>query len=201
MKNKKNQSPTLSEGESNNSKKRAEWEAKTHNVETRAILDEDSRYFLSQAVSSPCLSVVTKAEGAYIEDTNGRRYLDFHGNNVHHIGYGHPKLKKAIAEQMDALPFAPRRFACEPALALAKKLVEIAPGELSKVLFTTGGSDAIEVALKIARAATGRHKTISFWDAFHGAGFGAASIGGEQFFRSHVIGPLLSGTEHVAPFA
>ena len=145
--------------------------------------------------------MVTKAEGAYIEDTNGRRYLDFHGNNVHHIGYGHPKLKKAIAEQMDALPFAPRRFASETALSLAKKLVEIAPGDLSKVLFTTGGSDAIEVALKIARAATGRHKTISFWDAFHGAGFGAASVGGEQLFRSHVIGPLLSGTEHVAPFS
>ncbi|GIT62493.1 MAG: hypothetical protein Ct9H300mP21_00390 [Pseudomonadota bacterium] len=57
------------------------------------------------------------------------------------------------------------------------------------------------MALKFSRAATGRHKTISFWDAFHGAGFGAASVGGEQLFRSHVIGPLLSGTEHVAPFA
>jgi len=140
MKKIKIKQPTLSEGESNTSKKRAQWEAKTHNAETRVILDEDSRYFLSQAVSSPCLSVVAKAEGAYIEDTNGKRYLDFHGNNVHHIGYGHPKLKKAIAEQMDALPFAPRRFASESALALAKKLVEIAPAELSKVLFTTGGS-------------------------------------------------------------
>ena len=101
---------------------------------------------------------------------------------------------------MDTLPFAPRRFACEAAVELAQKLTDIAPGDLSKVLFTTGGSDAVEVALKIARAATGRHKTISFWDAFHGAGFGAASVGGEQLFRSHVIGPLLSGSEHVAPF-
>ena len=197
----KNRMPPPSEGESNRSSKRTNWEENTHNSKTREILAQDARYFLNQSVSSPCLSVVTKAEGAYIEDTNGHRYLDFHGNNVHHIGYGHPKLKKAIAEQMDALPFAPRRFASESAIALAKKLVEIAPGELSKVLFTTGGSDAIEVALKIARAATGRYKTISFWDAFHGAGFGAASVGGEQLFRSHVVGPLLSGTEHVAPFA
>ena len=196
-----NRIPAPSEGESNRSNKRVNWEANTHNTETRKILAEDANYFLSQSVSSPCLSVVVKAEGAYIEDTNGHRYLDFHGNNVHHIGYGHPKLKKAIAEQMDALPFAPRRFASTSSLALAKKLVEIAPDTLSKVLFTTGGSDAIEVALKIARAATGRHKTISFWDAFHGAGFGAASVGGEQLFRSHIIGPLLSGTEHVAPFA
>ena len=68
--------------------------------------------------------------------------MDFHGNNVHHIGYGHPRLKRAIAEQMDALPFAPRRYTCGPAVALAAKLAEIAPGNLSKVLFTTGGSDA-----------------------------------------------------------
>ena len=73
---------------------------------------------------------------------------------------------------MDALPFAPRRYACEPAVALAEKLAAITPGTLSKVLFTTGGSDAVEVAVKIARAATGRFKTLSFWDAFHGAGIG-----------------------------
>ena len=57
-----------------------------------------------------------KAEGIFIEDTAGRRYMDFHGNNVHHIGYGHPRLKRAIAEQMDALPFTPRRYTCEPAV-------------------------------------------------------------------------------------
>ena len=85
-------------------------------------------------------------------------------------------------------------------MALAKKLAAIAPGNLSKVLFTTGGSDAIEVAIKIARAATGRYKTLSFWDAFHGAGFGAAAVGGEALFRSGRVGPLMPGAEHVAPF-
>lgn len=127
--------------------------------------------------------------------------MDFHGNSVHHIGYGHPRLKAAIAAQMDALPFAPRRFTCEPAVELAERLGRHAPGGRGKVLFTTGGSDANEVALKIARAATGRFKTVSFWDAFHGAGFGAASVGGEATFRSHIAGPLLPGAEHVAPFA
>jgi 4-aminobutyrate aminotransferase len=193
--------PSQSESESNKSRRRTDWAARTHDAVTRDLLAEDTRYFMHQESSTPCLSVVTQAEGAYIEDAKGRRYLDFHGNNVHHIGYGHPRLKEAITRQMDDLPFAPRRFACEPALLLAKKLAEIAPGDLAKVLFTTGGSDAVEVALKIARAATGRYKTISFWDAFHGAGFGAASVGGEQLFRSHISGPLLPGTEHVAPFA
>lgn len=193
--------PTQSEGESNTSSRRASWTAKTHSDDTNKVLARDAKHFLHQSVSTPCLSVIAKAEGPWIEDTNGHRYLDFHGNNVHNIGYGHPRLKKAIADQMEELPFAPRRFTCEPATLLAEKLATIAPGDLSKVLFTTGGSDAVEVAIKVARAATGRYKTISFWDAFHGAGFGASSVGGEQLFRSHVIGPLLPGTEHVAPFA
>lgn len=165
------------------------------------MIAEDAKLFLHQSVSTPCLSAIRKAEGIWIEDVAGRRYMDFHGNNVHHIGYGHPKLIAAIKRQLDELPFAPRRFTCAPAIELARKLAAIAPGRLEKVLYTTGGSDAVEVALKIARAKTGRHKTISFWDSFHGAGFGAASVGGEQLFRSGPIGPLLSGTEHVAPFA
>ena len=193
--------PALGEGEINTSSRRQRWASKNHDANTLRLLDEDAKYFLHQSVSTPCLSTIARAEGAYIEDTQGRKFLDFHGNNVHHIGYGHPRLKAAIAKQMDELPFAPRRFACEPATALARKLSEIAPGNLSKTLFTTGGSSAVEVALKIARAATGRHKTVSFWDSFHGAGFGASSVGGEQMFRSHAMGPLLSGTEHVAPFA
>jgi 4-aminobutyrate aminotransferase len=166
-----------------------------------AALAEDGRYFLHQSLSSPCLAVIRKAEGIWIEDMAGRRYMDFHGNSVHHIGYGHPRLVAAIKAQLDDLSFAPRRFTDEPAIALARKLAAITPGDLGKVLFTTGGSDAIEVALKLARLATGRFKTISFWDAFHGAGLGACSVGGEDIFRSHGIGPLLPGTEHVAPYS
>ncbi len=192
--------PAESESDTNRSARRADWQ-RNLDAATRALIDEDARWFLRQSVSTPCLSAVVRAEGIWIEDAGGRRYMDFHGNNVHHIGYGHPRLKEAIRRQMDELPFAPRRFANAPAVALAKKLAAIAPGGLSKVLFTTGGSDANEVALKIARAATGRFKTISFWDSFHGAGFGAASVGGEALFRSGPIGPLLPGTEHVAPFA
>lgn len=192
--------PAQSEGEFNRSPRRREWSGRNIGDPARAMLDEDARYFLHQSVSTPCLNAVARAEGIWLEDVQGRRYMDFHGNNVHHIGYGHPRLKRAIAAQMDALPFAPRRFACEPATALARKLAEIAPGSLEKVLFTTGGSDAVEIALKVARAATGRFKTISFWDSFHGAGFGAASVGGEQMFRSGPIGPLLPGAEHVPPF-
>jgi 4-aminobutyrate aminotransferase len=188
------------EGESNQSPLRAAWREQRHNAETEELLVRDAAVFLKQSLSTPCLTTIAKAEGIWIEDTAGNRYMDFHGNSVHHIGYAHPKLIAAIKAQLDELSFAPRRFTCEPAIELAEKLTRLAPAGLGKVLFTTGGSDANEVALKVARAATGRFKTVSFWDAFHGAGFGAASVGGEHTFRSHIVGPLLAGTEHVAPF-
>lgn len=195
------QGPAESESDTNQSPERHAWAASNLNGAARALLAADERYFLRQSVSTPCLNTVAKAEGIFLEDSAGRRYMDFHGNNVHHIGYGHPRLKRAIVDQMEALPFTPRRYTSEPAVALAKKLAEITPGSLSKVLFTTGGSDAVEVAIKIARAKTGRYKTLSFWDAFHGAGFGAAAVGGEALFRASRIGPLMPGAEHVAPFS
>ena len=193
--------PPPGESEINASPQRAAWQVHHLDEAGRQLLAEDARYFLHQSVSTPCLAAIRRAEGCWIEDSAGRRYLDFHGNSVHHIGYGHPRLLAAIKQQLDELSFAPRRFTCEPAVDLARRLVEISPPGLDKVLFATGGSDAVEIALKIARAATGRFKTLSFWDAFHGAGFGAASVGGEALFRSGPIGPLLAGTEHVAPFA
>ena len=192
--------PELSEGESNLSDRRARWAAANLDQDTQAMVEADARAFLHQSVSTPCMNGIARAEGIWIEDLQGRRYMDFHGNSVHHIGYGHPRLIAAIKDQLDALPFSPRRYTNAVAVELAEKLGAISPGDLSKVLFTTGGSDAIEVALKLARAATGRFKTISFWDAFHGAGFGASSVGGEQLFHSGAIGPLLTGAEHVAPF-
>ncbi len=187
------------EGEANTSPARADWSARETDPETRALLDRDANAFLHQSLSSPCAATIRKAEGIWIEDTAGRRYMDFHGNSVHHIGYGHPRLIAAIKDQLDALPFSPRRFTNDVSVQLAERLGALAPWP-AKVLFTTGGSDAVEVAMKIARAASGRFKTLSFWDSFHGAGFGASSVGGEATFRSQIAGPLLPGSEHVAPF-
>lgn len=192
---------THTEGEANTSDARRAWAERQSRLSTEPLVARDTEIFLHQSLSTPVLSAVAKAEGIWIEDPDGNRYMDFHGNSVHHIGYGHPRLVAAIKKQLDELSFSPRRFTNHISVELAEKLAEVAPGDQSKILFTTGGSDANEVALKIARAATGRFKTVSFWDAFHGAGFGAASVGGEATFRSHIAGPLLAGTEHVAPFA
>ena len=86
-----------SEGESNTSSRRRDWSDRNLSETARRELAEDAGLFLHQSISSPCLAPIAKAEGPWIEDTDGRRYFDFHGNNVHHIGYGHPRLKQAIA--------------------------------------------------------------------------------------------------------
>ena len=187
-----------SEGDINISPRRKQWQDENLNAETRALLAEDEKYFLKQSLSTPCLNAMRACDGIWIEDLQGRRYMDFHGNNVHQVGFANPAVIAAIKEQLDQLPFCTRRYTNRVAVDLAKKLAEIAPGDLNRVLFCPGGAEAIGMALKLARIATGRHKTISMWDSFHGASLDAISIGGEAIFRQD-MGPLLPGTEHVPP--
>ncbi len=187
-----------SEGDLNVSPRRTVWQEDNIDVETRKWLDKDSRYFLHQSLSTPCLNVLAACNGTYIEDLQGHRLMDFHGNNVHQVGFGNRRVIEAIKAQMESLSFCTRRYTNLPAIKLAEKLAVLAPGNLYKVLFAPGGTTAMGMALKLARAATGRFKTISMWDSFHGASLDAISIGGEAIFRSG-IGPLLPGTEHVPP--
>lgn len=187
-----------SEGDLNLSPRRARWQAASLDAETRAMLEDDARYFLHQALSTPCLNALRGCGGAWIEDLQGRRYLDFHGNYVHQVGFANPAVIAAVKAQIDELPFCTRRYTNKTAVALARRLSELAPGDLNKVLFCPGGTAAVGMALKLARAATGRHKTISMWDSFHGASLDAISVGGERIFREGA-GPLLPGTEHVPP--
>ena len=186
------------EGDVNVSPARAEWSRRHIGVEARRWLDEDARYFLHQALSTPCLNVLARADGIYLEDVEGRRYMDFHGNSVHQVGFANPAVVAAIKAQLDQLSFSTRRYTNRPAVELAKTLARITPGDLAKSLFCPSGAAAVGMALRLARAATGRHKTISMWDAFHGASLEASSVGGERMFRRD-IGPLLPGTEHVPP--
>jgi 4-aminobutyrate aminotransferase len=187
-----------SEGDVNLSPRRKRFEEEHLGASTRALLEEDAKHFLHQSLSTPCFNALRAASGIWLEDVEGRRIMDFHGNSVHQVGHGHPRVVAAVKEALDTLPFSPRRFTNDQAVRLAAKLTALAPGDLDKVLFAPGGAEAIGIALKLARIATGRHKTVSMWDAFHGASLDAISIGGEALFRRGV-GPLLPGTEHVPP--
>lgn len=190
--------PCQSEGDLNLSSRRQAWQARAIDQATRELLEEDAKFFLHQSLSTPCLNALARSEGPYLVDLAGRRYLDFHGNYVHQVGFGNPAVVAAIEAQMRELPFCPRRYTNRPAVELARRLTQLAPGDLDKVLFCPGGTSAIGMALKLARIATGRYKTVSMWDSFHGASLDAISVGGEEIFRGHA-GPLLPGTEHVPP--
>jgi 4-aminobutyrate aminotransferase len=187
-----------SEGDINISPRRDAWQKEHLDAGSHALLAEDARYFLRQSLSTPCLNAMRACGGITIEDMQGRRYMDFHGNNVHQVGFANPAVIDAIKRQLDDLSFCTRRYTNRVAVDLAKKLSEIAPDPLKKSLFCPGGAEAIGIALKLARIATGRHKTISMWDAFHGATLDTISIGGEAIFRQG-MGPLMPGTEHAPP--
>jgi 4-aminobutyrate aminotransferase len=187
-----------SEGDINLSPRRAAWQDEHLDEQTRSLLEEDARYFLKQSLSTPCLNVMRGCAGIYIEDLQGRRYMDFHGNNVHQVGFANPIVVDAVKRQLDELSFCTRRYTNRVAVDLARKLAELSPGNLNKVLFCPGGTTAVGMAIKLARAVTGRHKTVSMWDSFHGASLDAISIGGEALFRQD-IGPLLPGSEHAPP--
>lgn len=186
------------EGDVNLGQHRQSWQSRNISPETRQLLDEDARWFMHQSMSTPCLNALSAASGAWLTDLEGRRILDFHGNSLHQIGHGHPKVIEAIKRTLDSLPFSPRRYTNEHAVELARRLCMAAPGGNNKLLFAPGGTAAIGMALKLARLMTGRYKTLSMWDSFHGASLDAISIGGEAVFRRG-IGPLLPGSEHVPP--
>ncbi len=191
------QGSSASEGDVNTSPRRAAWDS-ARTSDTRELLDRDAAVFLHQALSTPCLEAVVHADGAWLTTLSGQRILDFHGNSVHQLGHAHPAVVAAMKAQLDTLAFCPRRFTCEVTVHLAEKLTSLAPEPLGKLLLVPSGSAAIGMALRLARYATGRHKTISMWDAFHGANLDAISVGGEAIFRKDV-GPLLPGSEHVPP--
>ncbi|MDG2382014.1 MAG: aspartate aminotransferase family protein [Pirellulaceae bacterium] len=186
------------EGDTNRSPLRSEYQQQNLDAATHQILDEDAEYFLHQSLSTPCIDALVEAEGIYLHDVAGRKIMDFHGNGVHQLGFRHPRVMQAVKDQLEVLPFCTRRYTNPVAVALAKKLREIAPGNLDKVLFAPGGTSAMGMAMKLARIATGRYKTISMWGSFHGASLDVISVGGQALF-SDGLGPLLPGAVHIRP--
>jgi 4-aminobutyrate aminotransferase len=184
------------EGDINLTGARKDWVEKLP-FETREVLASDGSCFLHQALSTPCLEVITGCDGPYIITHRGKKILDFHGNNLHQVGYKNRKVIDAVIHQLNTLPFSPRRYTNVTAVNLAQKLGSIIPG-LNRVLYAPGGSEANSMALKLARIVTGRHKVVSMWGSFHGSGMDALSVGGERTFRQN-MGPLLPGIEHVPP--
>ncbi|HUQ79003.1 MAG TPA: aminotransferase class III-fold pyridoxal phosphate-dependent enzyme [Patescibacteria group bacterium] len=123
---------------------------------------------------------IDRAEGVYLYTPEGQRILDFNSQLMSvNIGHGDRRVIDAISAQAAKLQYVQPAFATEPRARLGQKLAEILPGDLDKVFFTLGGAEAIENAIKLARAYTGRHKILARYRAYHGATLGAMTLTGD----------------------
>ncbi len=138
--------------------------------------------------------VFTKAEGAWLWDQDGRRYLDFLGGySVFNVGRNHPRVKRALMEWMERDGASMVQMETAPlAGLLAERIARIAPGELDTCFFTNSGSETAEVGLKFARKAT-KHSRILYADlGFHGLTYGAISVSDDEMWRKG-FEPFLPG--------
>jgi adenosylmethionine-8-amino-7-oxononanoate aminotransferase len=150
--------------------------------------------------------VLDRAEGVHVWDTMGHRYLDaIAGVGVANIGYGRREVVEAMSEQALRLPFAvPNIFSNEPAMRLAEALARHTPADLDHVVFTSGGSEAIEVAIKMARqyhverGKLDKHLIVGRWTSYHGATIAGLSAGGSNL-RRRKYAPLLIDFPHIPP--
>jgi taurine---2-oxoglutarate transaminase len=124
---------------------------------------------------------IDRAEGVYLYTPEGRRILDFNSQLMSvNIGHGDRRVADAIAEQLTKVAYVqPSLFVTEARAKLGAKLAEITPGDLDKFFFTLGGAEAIENAIKLARAYTGRYKVLARYRAYHGATLGAMTLTGD----------------------
>lgn len=123
---------------------------------------------------------VTRAKGVYFWDVDGNRYLDFNSMVMcANIGHGDERVIKAIHSQLQELVFAGPHMATKPRALLGKTLSEICPRGLTKYLYTLGGADANENAIKLARAYSGRNKILARYRSYHGATHGAIALSGD----------------------
>jgi len=123
---------------------------------------------------------VQRAEGVYLYDYDGKRYLDFSSGLMNvNIGHGNQRVTDAVVKQMQEVAYVTPSCVTKVRGELGKKLAAISPKGLTKTLFTICGATSIDNAIKLARLYTGRHKIIAKYRAFHGASYGAMTAGGD----------------------
>jgi len=155
--------------------------------------------YLAEYLAAAGFGVEVYGEGCYIEDHQGRRYLDcLGGYGTFALGHRHPKVVAAVKDQLDSLGMSGKAFFSKPAADLATELAEIAPAGLTYTFFSNSGSEAVEAALKFAKVATGRSRIVSTIGGFHGKTLGALATTGREKYRTRVE-PLMPGVEFI-PF-
>jgi acetylornithine/succinyldiaminopimelate/putrescine aminotransferase len=155
-------------------------------------------HHIAQTSSSPLGLEIIKAEGARLFDTNGKKYIDLIGGiSVANVGHRHPKVIKAIKNQVDDYlhVMVYGEFIETPQVQYAKFLTDHLPSSLNSVYFTNSGAEATEGAMKLAKRFTNKTKIIAFNNSYHGSTQGALSIIGSEYWRN-AFRPLLPGIFH-----
>ncbi len=166
---------------------------------SRQIFDEEERYVARgrQRITSLAGVAFLEGEGATLTDADGNVYVDFFaGFGVASLGHGHPGLAQAIARQSSRLMVG--TFATPQRAEAFRLLSEVAPGNLKRANLYSGGAEAVEAALRLARSATKKHEVLGFWGGFHGKTSGVIGLIGDEFKQGY--GPLAGGN-YLVPYA
>src|SRR5712692_3816558 len=166
---------------------------------SRAIFDREQSFIAPgrQRISLLAGVAFDHGDGATLTDADGNTYVDFFaGVAVASLGHGHPALAEALAHQASRLMVG--TFATRERAAAFKLLSEVAPAGLTRAHLYSGGAEAVEAALRLARSATGKHEVASFWGGFHGKTGGVMGLIGDESKQGY--GPLQGG-QYTVPYA
>jgi 4-aminobutyrate aminotransferase/(S)-3-amino-2-methylpropionate transaminase len=165
---------------------------------TKALFDEEQRYIAPGLQTIALLSelAIERGRGAILTDFDGREYLDLNaGVSVASLGHAHPRYVAALKAQLDAVTVG--SFTSKPRAELTRLIAELAPGDLGRVQFFSGGAEAVEAAIRLARSYTKRADIIGFAGGFHGKTAGVLPLSDVAW--KEAVGPLPAGL-HLAPF-
>jgi 4-aminobutyrate aminotransferase-like enzyme len=166
---------------------------------SKEIFDTEQKYIAPgrQRISLLAGIAFDHGEGATLTDADGNTYVDFFaGVAVASLGHAHPALAQALARQASRLMVG--TFATKERAAAFKLLAEVAPAGLNRAHLYSGGAEAVEAALRLARSATGKHEAVSFWGGFHGKTGGVMGLIGDESKQGY--GPLQGG-QYSVPYA
>ena len=154
---------------------------------------------VAQTSPSPLALHIEKAEGCFLYDSDGKKYIDLiSGISVCNLGHNHPLVKEAIKNQLDKYMhiMVYGELIESPQTQLAKLLDELLPPQLNCTYFVNSGAEAVEGAMKLAKRFTGRNEIIAFKNAYHGSTQGALSLMSDEYFTS-AFRPLLPGIKFI----
>ncbi len=166
---------------------------------SRALIEAEAQFLAPgiQRIAQLSQAAMVEGKGCRLTDADGNQYLDFFaGVAVASLGHSHPRFVAALTQQLQRL--AVGSFTTEPRMQLLKLIAELTPGGLKRTQLYSGGSEAVEAAIRLAKAYTKKFEVVGFWGGFHGKTGGVMGLIGDEWKQKW--GPLATGT-HLVPYA